>query len=69
MTLLILLLMLVVFGKLAVLAFKAAWSMTKILFSIVFLPLALIVILLSGFVYITVPILPVVGILAFVILV
>ena len=41
-TLLFVICMIAVFGKLAVLALRGAWGLTKIIFSLVFLPLILI---------------------------
>lgn len=41
-------LLILVCGKLLWLAIKAAWSITKILFTIVFLPIVLIAIAVSG---------------------
>lgn len=57
-------LMLVVFGKLLMLAVKAAWGITKILFSIVFLPLVLIGIFIAGFYYLAFIALIIVGVAA-----
>ncbi len=54
-------LMFVVFGKLLMIAIKAAWSLTKILVTIVFLPFALIIIALAGLTYIAVGILVIAG--------
>ena len=51
-TLLFCILMFTVFGKLAVLAFKAAWGITKILVCFVLAPLILLAIVFSGFIYI-----------------
>lgn len=47
-TLIFMILMISVFGKLLWFAVKAAWSVTKILVTIVFLPLVLIGIAASG---------------------
>lgn len=63
-TILFLLLMIVVFGKLIWLAMRAAWGITKVLFSIVFLPIVLIVLALSGLMVIALPILIIVGLAA-----
>lgn len=51
-TLLFCILMFAVFGKLAVLAFKAAWGITKIIVCFVLAPLILLTIVFSGFIYI-----------------
>ena len=63
-TLFFVILMLAVFGKLAVIAIKATWGITKILFSIVFLPIILIILALSGCMVVAVPILAIVGLIA-----
>lgn len=65
-TFLFCLLMLAVFGKLAVFAFRAAWGFTKIIVCFVFAPLFLVILLLSGLVYIAFPILIIVGVIGFV---
>lgn len=59
-------LMIVVFGKLLFFAIKAAWGITKILLYIVFLPLLLIGLAVAGLVYIAIPVLVIVGIVALV---
>lgn len=48
-TLLFVILMVVVVGKIAMLAIKAAWSITKIVFAVVLFPVFLIVMAVSGF--------------------
>lgn len=63
-TFLCFMLMLAVFGKLAVFACRAAWGVTKIVVCFVFAPLFLIILLISGLVYIAFPILIVVGIIS-----
>lgn len=65
-TFLFCMLMLAVFGKLAVFAFRAAWGVTKIIVCFVFAPLFLIILLISGLVYIAFPILIIVGIVSLV---
>ena len=61
-------LMFVVFGKLLKFAIKAAWSISKIVVSLIMLPLFLIGFLLSGLIVLALPILLVVGIIVFVVL-
>lgn len=63
-TIIFLLLMIVVFGKLILLAIRAAWGITKVLFSIVFLPIVLIVLALSGLMVVALPVLIIVGLAA-----
>ena len=63
-TIIFLLLMIVVFGKLIWFAIRAAWGITKVLFSIVCLPIVLIVLALSGLMVVALPILIIVGLAA-----
>ena len=56
-------LLFIIFGRLAIFAVKAAWGITKIIFSIILCPIVLIVLAFMGFMYISIPILLVVGIL------
>ena len=49
-----------VFGKVAVLALRGAWGLTKILFSLIFLPFILIGLVLNGLIFIALPVLIVV---------
>lgn len=65
-TVLFLILLFTIFGKLLSIAIKAAWGITKILFSIVFLPLVLIVLFFSGLVYVALIVLVIVGIVSLV---
>lgn len=60
-TLLFMVLMIVVFGKLLIFALKASWGIAKVMLTIVFLPLVLVCLVLAGLVYVAVPILLVVG--------
>ena len=53
-----------VFGKMIGFAFRATWGLTKILFSIVFLPLILIGLVFGGLLYIAFPVLLVVGLVS-----
>ena len=59
-------LLLAVIGKLIGLAIKATWGITKILFNIVLLPIVLIALVCAGLVYIAIPVLIIVGIVALV---
>ena len=65
-TLLFIVLLFGVFGKLIHLAFKLAWGMTKILFTLIFLPIIVIGLAIAGFIYLSIIVLIVVGILAFI---
>ena len=46
-TLIFIILMIMVFGKLLIWSIKAAWGITKILFTVVFLPIILIAIYIA----------------------
>ena len=59
-------LMLVVFGKILIFAIKAAWGITKILFSVVLLPVFLICLVVAGFLNVALPILIIIGIVSWV---
>lgn len=57
-------LMIMVFGKLIGFAIRAAWGISKVLITLVFLPLILIGLVLGGLIYLALPILIVVGLVA-----
>lgn len=63
-TLIFIILMLIVFGKILKFAIKAAWGITKIVVSLVLLPLILVGLALSGLIIVAIPVLVVVGIIA-----
>lgn len=63
-TALFVILMLVVFGKLLVFAIKASWGVIKILFTIIFLPLILIGLVIAGLTSVALPILLVIGLIS-----
>ena len=52
MTLIFIILFFGIFGKMAALAFKAAWGLTKVIFTLVFLPVFIIGFALSGLIYV-----------------
>ena len=56
--------MIMVFGKLIGFAIRAAWGISKVLVTLVFLPLILIGLVLGGLIYLALPILIVVGLVA-----
>lgn len=60
-TLIFLVLMITIFGKIIGLACKATWGLTKILFTVVLLPVFLVVLVIAGFMYIALPVLVIVG--------
>ena len=57
-------LMFMIFGRILKFAIKAAWGISKIICSVVLLPIFLICLLLVGFVEIALPILVIVGIIS-----
>ena len=57
-------LMIMVFVKLIGFAIRAAWGISKVLVTLVFLPLILIGLVLGGLIYLAFPILIVVGLVA-----
>ena len=65
-TLVFIILMIMVFGKLLIWSIKAAWGITKILFTVVFLPIILIALALSGAIYIAIVLLIIGGIVTLV---
>ncbi len=50
-----------IFGKLVEVAFRMAWGITKVIFTLVFLPLIIIGLIIGGLLYLAIPILVVVG--------
>lgn len=65
-TLIFIILMIMVFGKLLIWSIKAAWGITKMLFTVVFLPIVLIALALSGAIYIAIVLLIIGGIVTLV---
>ena len=64
-TVLFMILMLVVFGKIFGFALKATWRITKIIFSVVLLPVFLIALVFMGLMWIALPVLLIIGIVSF----
>lgn len=54
-------LMIVIFGKLVGLAIRGAWAITKVIFTLVFLPFVLVMLCIGGLIYLALPILLVIG--------
>ncbi len=63
-TILAVMLMIWIFGKLLMIAVRASWGILKILFMIVFLPLIIVGLLVAGIIYLAFPILLVLGLVA-----
>lgn len=57
--------MFVVFWELLIFGIKAAWGISKIFFTIIFLPVILIGMVLGGLIYIALPIVVIIGIISF----
>ena len=60
-TLIFVILMVSVFGKLLLFSIKAAWGITKVLFAVVLLPLVLIGMAVAGLMYIALIVLVIIG--------
>ena len=56
--------MFLIFGNILKFAIKMAWGMTKVFFSLVFLPVFLVVLVLVGLIKIALPILAIVGLVS-----
>ena len=61
-------LLIMTFGKVLKFAIKAAWGVSKIVVSVVLLPIALIGLVLQGLLVIALPILVIIGVLAIIVL-
>ena len=62
--LIFLVLMLAVFGNILMFAIRMTWGITKVLFSLVLLPVTLIVLVLVGLLRIAFPLLAVIGLIS-----
>ena len=56
--------MFLIFGNILMFAIKMAWGVTKVLFSLVFLPVFLVVLVLAGVIKLALPILAIVGLVS-----
>ncbi len=54
----------IIFGKLAMFAFRASWSIFKVIMFVVFLPLLVAGLALGGLIYVALPVLIVVGLIS-----
>lgn len=63
-TLVFIFLIFVIFGKLFMFAVKASWGIVKILFTVLLLPLVLIVLVVAGLFYIALPVLVIAGVIS-----
>lgn len=62
--LIFLIIMFLVFGKIFTLALKGAWGLTKILFTLIFFPIIIIGLGLSGLIVVALPLLLIGGVVA-----
>ena len=67
-SLIFIILMFVVFGKILWFAIKAAWGMSKIVCSVVLLPLLLLGMLIIGLVKLALPIILIIGVISLLVL-
>lgn len=63
-TLFFIILLFVVFGKILGFAIRATWGVSKIVFSVVLIPLCLVGLVIKGLIGIAIPILVIVGIIS-----
>ena len=63
-TLIFMFCMFAVFGKIAFFALKAAWGVTKLVLTLVFLPVTLVLMVAAGLIHLALPILIIVGIIS-----
>ena len=56
--------MFLIFGNILKFAVKMAWGMTKVLFSLVFLPVFLIALVFAGLIKLAFPILAIIGLIS-----
>lgn len=67
-TFIFIIMMMIVFGKILGFAIKATWGISKILFSVVLIPLFLVGLVIKGLIWIALPILLILGIFSLVVL-
>ena len=63
-TLIFTIFMFLIFGNILMFAIRMAWGMTKVLFSLVFLPVFLIALVFAGLIKLAFPILAIVGLIS-----
>lgn len=63
-TVIFFILMLVVFGKILWFSISATWGIARILFSVILLPLFLVLLVLKGLIVIAFPILAIIGLVS-----
>ena len=65
MSLLFIIFFIMIFGRIIGFAFRTGWSIIRVMFGLVFLPLILVAFVFRGLVLIALPVLLVVGLLSF----
>ena len=65
-TILFTILTFIVFGKLLIFAIRASWGLARILVTVIFMPLALIMLVVAGLVYLAVTLLLIAGVVSLV---
>ena len=65
MSLIFTILMFIIFGKLLGVAIRTAWGISKIVITLVFLPMILVGLVVGGLFYLALPILIIIGVLGF----
>lgn len=63
-TLIFTIFMFLIFGNILMFAIRMAWGMTKVLFSLVFLPVFLIALVFAGLIKLAFPILAIIGLIS-----
>lgn len=63
-TLIFTILTFIIFGKLLIFAVKASWGLARILVTVIFMPLVLIMLVVAGFLYLAVPLLLIAGVVS-----
>lgn len=64
MELIFIILMAAIFGRLAVFSLRFTWGLTKVLFSLILLPLSLVGLVLAGLVRLALPVLAIIGLVS-----
>ena len=67
-TLLFMILMFLIFGKILLFSIRATWGISKIVFSVVFLPIFLVGLVIKGLISLAFPILVIIGIISLAVL-
>ena len=67
-TFIFMVLMILIFAKILVFAIKAAWGITKVIMTVVFLPLVLVLLVLKGLLSLAFPLLVIIGVISLVML-